>query len=608
MPPDLGVVDPNEPPPIPVGYDALRLWDHWPSLRIGMRTHLWSTFDRLGGNDAADAAHFIRQRSDGFYVPLDLVGQGTLSFVRTNHWHGSPWHYVVDGVDTVVRESSTATPDHPVPSSTFLPAELFPPPLAYTWSTTKGADLSWVSIPFRDSLQLVYERGFYGTGYFIVQQWTEGTARLSHPLETWDRTPPPADVLALLSRAGQDLAPAGLPVLTGTTSLELAGPRTLRRLKITAPAARAVDLGRGTLRVRFDGRDSVDAPVALFFGAGTLYRRTDAEWLVKSFPSTVRFTGDRVELTSLFPMPFFEGAKITVETDVPDVHLEVAHEENRAPKSHVGTFHATFRDHGAPIKGQDLVLLDTRGIEGSPEWCGHVVGTSFQFSDNAVLWTLEGDPRFFFDDSDEHYRSVAFWYGAPGACLTPADSLQIGDLTDEAKHAYVSPAASAPESLESAFELGAVAPTSTMTGRHGTGPSDFTLSIPARNFGVLLRRTFDLQWVDQRADVFVAEDRDGAPYEKAGTFFHAGSNVSVFGATKLTSETTNGPSELQTSSRRFREQELLVPRKLTEGRSRIRVRIVPTSAPLPVRPGEPTPTKMWSELRYRAYAWVLPPG
>ena len=37
--------------------------------------------------------------------------------------------------------------------------------------------------------------------------------------------------------------------------------------------------------------------------------------------------------------------------------------------------------------------------EGGGDWCGHFVGTSFIFSDDAVLTTLEGDPRFFFDDS-----------------------------------------------------------------------------------------------------------------------------------------------------------------------------------------------------------------
>src|SRR5947199_6060789 len=46
-----------------------------------------------------------------------------------------------------------------------------------------------------------------------------------------------------------------------------------------------------------------------------------------------------------------------------------------------------------------MVLLDTRKAEGGGDWSGQFVGTSFIFSHDAVLNTLEGDPRFFFDDS-----------------------------------------------------------------------------------------------------------------------------------------------------------------------------------------------------------------
>ena len=45
------------------------------------------------------------------------------------------------------------------------------------------------------------------------------------------------------------------------------------------------------------------------------------------------------------------------------------------------------------------MLLDTRQTEGGGDWSGSFVGTSFIFSHDAVLNTLEGDPRFFFDDS-----------------------------------------------------------------------------------------------------------------------------------------------------------------------------------------------------------------
>jgi hypothetical protein len=65
----------------------------------------------------------------------------------------------------------------------------------------------------------------------------------------------------------------------------------------------------------------------------------------------------------------------------------------------VGYFHATYRDHADPQPGHDLVFLDTSETEGGGDWSGSFVGTSFIFTDRGVLNTLEGDPRFFFDDS-----------------------------------------------------------------------------------------------------------------------------------------------------------------------------------------------------------------
>src|SRR5438552_2982654 len=195
-----------EPPVIPVGLDAYRQWDRWPYQRIGARAYLRSTYDRRGGNEGADASHFLYQLADDFNVTLDVAGPGVLYFVRCNHWHGSPWHYEVDGFDHIVQESSTADPNHPVENSIFLPPTLFPAPLAWTWSVTKGADLNWTPIPFEQTLRLAYSRTRYGTGYYIYHLY-DRCAKLSRPVRSWDgSTPPDKDVLELLSRAGTDLA------------------------------------------------------------------------------------------------------------------------------------------------------------------------------------------------------------------------------------------------------------------------------------------------------------------------------------------------------------------------------------------------------------------
>ena len=87
------------------------------------------------------------------------------------------------------------------------------------------------------------------------------------------------------------------------------------------------------------------------------------------------------------------------DSDLADIAWSVRYQPLDAPPSHIGYFHATYRDHPQPARGQDLVLLDTREAEGGGDWSGQFVGTSLIFSDRANLTTLEGDPRFFFDDS-----------------------------------------------------------------------------------------------------------------------------------------------------------------------------------------------------------------
>jgi hypothetical protein len=708
------------PPEIAVGLDAYRQWERWPYQRIGARAYLRSTYDRAGGNEGADASHFLYQEADDFNVALDVEGPGVLCFARYNHWHGSPWHYEVDGTDHLVRESSTDDPTRPVPDSVFQPEKLFPAPLARTWSVTRGADLSWVPVPFERSFRMAYSRTRYGTGYFIYQQFVRG-ANLSRPLRAWDgATPPGDDVLRLIARAGDDLAPrpgtpegerAGVRERSGTVALPAGqsvtlvrlteAPAMLRALELDVPREAAVAFGRARLRVTWDDRPlpSVDAPVALFYGTGTLYNRDGREYLVRAFPVNVRDDGRRVRLACYFPMPFFRSARFELvgpeASAIADVGWGVRWVPYRDPANHVAYFHATYADHPEPEPGKDLVLLDTRDAEGSADWSGHLAGTSFIFSHRAVLTTLEGDPRFFFDDSltpqaqgtgteewggggdywggrtmtlpfaghpvgapdpkaaradedriesayrflladlmpfgrnariclehggtnesTEHYETVTYWYGTPSPTLRRTDELRVGDARSEREHRYESPDASAPYEITSRYEWGPdhvrgreVFPAETDRGRSTTGTSEFTVKLEPRNLGVLLRRKLDYRFPNQRAEVFVADAGPGeegkAPdWRPAGVWYLAGSNTCVY---------SNPPGELgatqhvvQTSNRRFRDDEFLVPRELTEGRSAVRVRVKFTPVKKPLFPGHPLPELGWSELRYTVYCFVLP--
>jgi hypothetical protein len=320
------------------------------------------------------------------------------------------------------------------------------------------------------------------------------------------------------------------------------------------------------------------------------------------------------------------------------------------------------------------------------------VGTSFIFSHRADLTTLEGDPRFFFDDSrtpqaqgtgteewagggdywggrtmtlpfaghpvgapsaraakneedkiesgyrflladlmpfgrsariclehggtnesTEHYETVTYWYGAPGPSLRRTDELRVGDAKSERAHGYHSPDASAPYTITSRYEWGVdhlggreVYPAETDRGRTTRGVSEFTLKLEPRNFGVLLRRKLDYAFPNQRAEVSVADASPGRAlrWRLAGVWYLAGSNTCVYSNPKAERGATR--HDVRTSNRRFRDDEFLVPRALTEGRSAIRVRVRFTPVRRPLFPGRPVGELAWSEIRYTAYCFVMP--
>ena len=389
--------------------------------------------------------------------------------------------------------------------------------------------------------------------------------------------------------------------------------------------------------------------------------------------ANVSIDADGIHTALYLPMPFQRSARLQLVgagMDVSGVHVSIRTVANDVPANLQGYFHASYVDHGAPTPGQDLITLDTTRVEGGGDWCGSFVGMTFTFSDGADLTTLEGDPRFYFDDSEspqaygtgteewagggdywsgqtttlplaghptgapdlasaksaedsveaayrfliadampfgknariqlehgglddsvEHYRTVAYWYGRPSACLQLADSLHVGDLTDEVAHAYNSPTATMPVTLSSRWDgsgVDAEAPLSTDVGRTMTGTSAFTVAIDQGNRGLLLRRKLDYAIADQIAEVWIADDARSEP-KRAGTWYLAGSSTCVY---------SNPPNELdpaqpvaETSNRQWRNDEFLVPRALTEGRSSVRIEI---------RSSRP-----WSEFRYQVYEYVL---
>lgn len=714
----------NKPPVIPVGLDAYRMWNQWPAQRIGARAYMRSTYDRKGSD--TDASHFLfMKEEEDNSVTLDIEGKGILYFMRTNHWHGSPWRYVVDGNTHIIKETATDDPVNAkkqLKKNTFIPETVFPEPLTFTWTTTHGADLMWHPIDFEKSLQLAYGRTHYGTGYYIYHHYANENL-LSRPIRKWNQNQPDKDVLHLIRQSGTDIAPKDIEKISGKIqmnkhSVQFAelrtAPSSVRALKFTLPLDKAEILERIYLRITWDDRKqaSVDVPLCLFFGAGTLYNRDQREYLVKGFPINIRYDYPKkqVELACYFPMPFFKSAKFELYNITPDteeIEYELRYEPYNLSPEQSSYYHATYQDVPHPEQGKDIVLLDTKYIEGEEQWSGNFVGTSFIFTHQNVLTTLEGDPRFFFDDSrtpqaqgtgteewggggdywggknmtlpfaghpcgavrredakkekdlihsayrflladlmpfsnrtliclehgvgnlsTEHYETVTYWYGLPAPSLVLTDELDIDSAVSEKLHTYLSSEASDVETIFSRYELGLDSissrkewymdavklpaylhgkenyPAHEENGRYTKGSSEFTVQINPDNHGVMLRRTLDYSFPNQKAEVYISDPK-GNNWEYVGIWYIAGSNTCVY---------SEPPGELdrreyneETSNRRFRDDEFLISGNFTQGKSsiRIRVRFVPVEQEL--YPGKPFPKEpAWSELHYKIYSYVMP--
>jgi len=212
------------------------------------------------------------------------------------------------------------------------------------------------------------------------------------------------------------------------------------------------------------------------------------------------------------------------------------------------------------------------------------------------------------NESTQHYQTVTYWYGLPAPALIQTDELRVGDEASERRHGYRSPDASAPYEITSRYEWGPdtlqsreIYPAETDRGRTTKTASEFTLRIDPANFGVMLRRKLDYSFPNQRAEVFVATGHDWKP---AGVWYLAGSNTCVFSSPDQELGVTR--HVVETSNRRFRDDEFLLPLALTRGRKTIRVRVkfIPVSTPL--FPGYPLPELAWIEMRYTAYSFVMP--
>jgi hypothetical protein len=619
--------------PPPRGAEAILRLDALPLLREGDAVRHVSSFDRTGGNDDGFAGTWSAlSERNGEHVIVEAHGPGclyTLWFTGPDGGYSAlPWGRLR------IYFGSEEKPRVDIDGNDFFAGRdpRFPRPLVAGPAASSGGYVSSVPIEFRDGLRITTERrcGFYNALYHTYGD-AEGLRDGPPEGATLER------LLALFSHEGswRDArgaagAPAAATRIEGRHAVgpgksavlaDIRGEGSITEIRIDPLFPPTADDLRD-LRVRISWDDepepAVDVPLGMFFGSGL------GEAHVTSLLFGMSSSG---HYHNAFPMPFWSRARIEVASDASrslEFLSEVARDDRPYPKDRAGRFRAVHRKEWPTTRGKDYTILDAAGrgsflgyvlaihpfepknkrwwegdgrmfadglrtpvLQGTGHEDEHLGGWSNEFLSRPYSLPFHGEPavgpltdvggqlngdcslyRIFvpipFETAIRHgcehgignrenyrYSSCAFFYLAPATRMTPADSIDIGDPASEAAHGFRADPAGEAFEVRSTFEGDEGAAPIALRGRRLPGPFEFTAHIPPENAGVRLRMLLDQAEGNRAIQVLV----DG---EHAAAWLRAGANP----------------------HRRFREEDLDLPARLTRGKGSVRIRVVPAAGPL----------------------------
>ncbi len=384
-----------------VGWDTYRQLDRLPYLAPGVRTQQFSSYDRSGGNN--DGSGICLHAGGAGCVVAEDHGPGEIDSIWFTRDRGN----VASMGNIRIELDGTTVLDAPLQAVVRGAAGApFAFPLVADATRSPGGVYIKVPMPYRDSMRVSITRN--------LQYYHVTYRRFPDPIgvRTFDRSDRAEDVLAMLRRAGtSDPKPPQANAQRHTRTVDIApgatvpvaraaGPGAVSALRLRMPSAAAFTGLR--LRIDFDGQQTVDAPVAEFFGIGL---GTAGAIPVRSlmFAADPRPGG---WLSSWWPMPFVAGVTVSlvntspapvvgVDTDMvvdPDPQWAVALSTGSA-----GRF--TTRSHAGPtVPGQDWNFADEPGhgkfVGVSHTMRGHRIATPSGFRWPAFL---EGNERAYVD-------------------------------------------------------------------------------------------------------------------------------------------------------------------------------------------------------------------
>ncbi|MBN2475287.1 MAG: DUF2961 domain-containing protein [Pirellulales bacterium] len=413
--------------------DLYRL-ERLPRLRPGVRTRMFSSYDRTGGNnDGFGGTYSKLWIEDGNSVLARMEGAGCIQRIWFTHSeYGTPGLLNLKQEHLRVYVDGQAEPALDVPLEDVFSGTLahFPKPLV---GEGQGGYYCYVPIPYRNGCTVLVE----GTGVRFYQityrefPSAEGEASFRMPLSAaekealqtavgvWTKLGDPAAFG--LRDAEETIRELDLP--PGQTKVVAlpAGPRMVRGVFLEAkPEGLRAAVG-AKLRICWDqaGAAAVDLPAEFFFGQALdpppyrslLVGATDQGWY------------------NVMPMPYGRGATVDLTSDRPlRARLRIVTVPCDQKAGDLGYFHAVYHEE-LPTEPDRYYQFLRR--TGSGHYAGTYLVTSGTTDRKLPLW-LEGDDRFTVDGDlvvhgtgSEDYFNCG-WYAVEGRLNGPGSQPQHG--------------------------------------------------------------------------------------------------------------------------------------------------------------------------------------
>jgi hypothetical protein len=400
--PSAGVAAANDKGPI--GWDTYRRLDRLPYLAPGSQTRQFSSFGRDGSNEDGFNGTYacLRTTSAGCVIAEDQ-GPGEVQsiwFTRDNGDVTATGRILIELDGQVVVNAPLQDVVNGVLGAPFTA------PLVSNAEQTSGGVTIKVPMPYRGSMRITTQNNplFH---HVTFREFTDATG-----VSTFNPADRADDVLTLLRAAGtRDPKPAqpGATTRAATVSVpaggrsvltSLTGPAAVTALRLRVPDASATEAVLNGLRVQlsFDGRTTVDAPVAEFFGAGLGERNV----------RSLMFAMDAAPggwYSAWWPMPFRSTASIslvnTTGAPVSNVQAEITSAPGTqwtaelSATGNAGYFTVQSR-RAETVGGKDWLITDASGrgrfVGLAQTMRGHVP------TGNTRVY-LEGDERVHVDGS-----------------------------------------------------------------------------------------------------------------------------------------------------------------------------------------------------------------